>query len=208
MNANLTKIQSEIYKVAAPSIPIQVDKKIYDVASAASTPGSPKSDFHLLDSRGREVVWISHKDGHTSKCFQQWGGMSPRFEPDIAAHEESADFVEEVREIFGSVLPNKISVGRIIKDKILALKSVYGNQFGQEFGRQNVSVLLQGPVNLVKYRDRYLLNSVHTYYNGEEMEDNYSPTFTAIYKGDRNNFQIKGARFAIHPIGSRKMYFI
>ena len=33
------------------------------VAGVESTPGMPKSDFHLLDDKGQEVAWISHKAG-------------------------------------------------------------------------------------------------------------------------------------------------
>jgi len=198
------QIQTELTNEDLMEIPIKIGSLYYNVAGAATTPGTPKSDFHLLNLKSEEIVWISHKDGSTSKHFQQWGGMSKRSEPNIANHPESKKFVEDVKAKFGGVMPRKTTVSRKIVDSKLANMSVYGNKFGSSMGRQNVTLLLQGPIKLTKKKDYYELTSNHTAVNGEIMTGGYAPVFMAIYKGDRSNYGIKGARLVIQPANSRK----
>lgn len=198
------QIEAELEKSDLMELPVKIGNRYYSVAGAASTPGTPKSDFHLLNLKGEEVVWISHKDGSKAKDFQQWGGMSGRSEPEIARHKESKKFIADVKAKFGDVMPRATTVSRKIADSTLAGMSVYGNKFGSAMGRQNVTILLQGPVKLVKKRGYYELTSNHTSVNGDVMTGGYAPVFMAIYKGDRNNFGVKGARFAIQPADSRK----
>lgn len=207
-DAQLKSLQDQIEKALSEDdlldIPIKIGKNIYRVAGAASTPGTPKSDFHLLDSNGKEVVWISHKDGSTPKDFQQWSGMSERKEKEIYDHRETQKFIKDVASMTGSVMPRATTLSRPIQDKRLMNLAVYGNEFGRGFSRQNVTLLLQGPVNLVKNKGFYELTSNHTSINGDPMKGGYEPVFMSIYKGDRSNFGIQGARFAIQPKQSRK----
>lgn len=198
------QIQAELDDSNLMQLSIKIGAIYYNVAGAATTPGTPKSDFHLLNLKGEEVVWISHKDGSRAKDFQQWGGMTLKSEPEIAKHPETKKFIEDVRAMFGNVMPRATTVSREIKDKKLAGMSIYGNKFGSSFGRQNVTLLLQGPVKLVKKIGYYQITSNHTSVNGDIMRGGYEPMFMAIYKGDRSNYGIKGARFAIQPADSRK----
>ena len=204
--ASLQKqIQDELTKTDLMELKLKIGNKYYAVAGAATTPGTPKSDFHLLNNKGIEVVWISHKDGSKAKDFQQWGGMSARAEPEIAKHKETQKFINDVKKEFGGVMPRATTVARPVKDKNLMGMSVYGNKYKSGvLGRQNVTILLQGPVKLVKSKNCYELKSNHTSINGDIMTGDYTPVFMAIYKGDRNNFGVKGARFAIQPKASRK----
>jgi len=191
--------------VKKSTVPIRVGRTTYEISTAASTPGTPKSDFHLIDIEGNEVVWISHKDGKTAKDFQQWGGMSERAESAIYNHKESQSFINDVRSKTGAQMPSATTYARKITSERLKNLSIYGNQYGKKLGRQNVSILLQGPVKLVKKGSVYLLDSNHVHLNGEKMTGDFVPVFMAIYKGDRSNFGIRGARFAIQPLGSRKV---
>jgi len=191
--------------VKKSTVPIRVGRTTYEISTAASTPGTPKSDFHLIDIEGNEVVWISHKDGKTAKDFQQWGGMSERAESAIYNHKESQSFINDVRSKTGTQMPSATTYARKITSERLKNLSIYGNQYGKKLGRQNVSILLQGPVKLVKKGSVYLLDSNHVHLNGEKMTGDFVPVFMAIYKGDRSNFGIRGARFAIQSLGSRKV---
>ena len=49
----------------------------------------------------------------------------------------------------------------------------------------------------------YELNSEHVLENGEAITGDYEPVLMAIYKGDRSQFGLKGARFVIQPKASR-----
>jgi len=191
--------------IGSSTVPIKVNGKVYNVFTAQTTPGTPKSDFHLVDIDGKEVVWISHKDGRTAKDFQQWGGISQRSEPKIFAHPEVQAFVSDLKHAYPNGLPRATTLYRKIRDRKLKMLSVYGNEFGQKLSRQNVSVMLQGPVRLKKSGNGYELDSNHVHYSGEEMAGEYEPVLTAIYKGDRSDAGVKGTRIVIMPIGGRKM---
>lgn len=191
--------------IASSTVPININGKIYNIYTAASTPGTPKSDFHLLDIDGKEVVWISHKDGKTEKDFQQWGGVSQRSEPTVFSHKEVKSFIDDLKERYPDGLPRATALYRKIEDNKLKMLSVYGNEYGRSFSRQNVSIMLQGPVKLKKDNNRYVLSSNHVHYNGEPMTGSYEPVLAAIYKGDRSDAGVKGTRIVIMPIGGRKM---
>ena len=187
------------------TVPIKVGGKTFNVADAITTPGTPKSDFHLVDDNGKEVVWISHKDGRTAKDFQQWGGISKRSEPTIFSHPETQSFIDDLKKTYPDGLPRRTTLYRKIKDDKLKNFSVYGNQYGNDEGRQNVSILIQGPVKLQKSGNVYKFVSNHVHYNGEKMTGDFEPVLTAIYKGDRSDAGVKGTRIVIMPIAGRKM---
>ena len=187
------------------TVPIKVGGKTFNVADAITTPGTPKSDFHLVDGDGKEVVWISHKDGRTARDFQQWGGISKRSEPTIFSHPETQSFIDDLKKTYPDGLPRRTTLYRKIKDDKLKNFSVYGNQYGNDEGRQNVSILIQGPVKLQKSGNVYKFVSNHVHYNGEKMTGDFEPVLTAIYKGDRSDAGVKGTRIVIMPIAGRKM---
>lgn len=202
----LTRLQTQIeelkIELASPTVPIRVGNKTYKVAGAATTPGTPKSDFHLVDNDGEEIVWISHKDGRTPKDFQQWGGMT---ETPIQNHKEVQSFIKDVFAIFQGKMPRATTVARKIRSDKLKNLSVYGVDYGGPLGQQNVSLLIQGPVNLVKRGQSYRFDSNHVHVNGERIKNGFEPVLMAMYKGDRSNFGVAGARFAIQPLESRKI---
>ena len=211
-NIELTSLVKQIdeikKKTAKADVPFRVGRKTYNVFTAVSTPGTPKSDLHLIDQNNRELVWISHKDGSRPTDIQQWGGMTERAEPKIFAQTETQNFIKDVRSKFGIIMPRATTVARKISSSLLKNMSVYGNQFGQALGRQNVSILLQGPIKVKKVGNFYELDANNVHLNGDEITGGFEPVFMAMYKGDRSNFGIRGARFVIQSLESRKVKFI
>lgn len=187
-------------------IKVKCGKKTYDnIVGVEKTNGTPKSDFHLVDSTGKAVIWISHKDGSKAKDFQQWGGISEKKEPKINKHKETQKFIADLKRVYPDGLPPATTLYRHIKDDDLKMLSVYGNEFGGKTGEQNVTVLLQGDVSLKKSSSHYLLHSNHVHYNGDSVDgDGYDPVLMAIYKGDRSDAGVKGTRIVISPVGGRK----
>lgn len=186
------------------TLPIRIGNKTYKVTIAESTPGTPKSDFHLLDADGKEIVWISHKDGRGPKDFQQWGGISERSEPTIFRHRETQKFIRDLKDMYPRGLPRATTLYRKIKDKQLKMLSVYGNKYGEMLGQQNVSILLQGPIKLEKVGTTYRLTANHVHINGESVDSGgFEPVLMAIYKGDRSDAGVPGTRIVISPIGGR-----
>lgn len=201
LQKQLNDIRSNI---AQGTIKIKVGNKVYDIAGAETTPGTPKSDFHLLDVNGKEVVWISHKKGRTAKDFQQWGGVSQRSEPIIGSHPEVQKFVSDLKKAYPQGLPNATSLYRKIDDDHLKNLSIYGNDYGKALGRQNVSILLQGAVKVIKSGSYYQLSANHVHFNGDKITGDYEPVLAAIYKGDRSDAGVKGTRIVIMPVAGRK----
>ena len=202
LREQLEAIKKEIKSV---TVPIKIGNKTYQAEGAESTPGTPKSDFHLLDKDGKEIVWISHKDGSRPKDFQQWGGISDRKEPKIFKHPETQKFINDLKEMYPDGLPRATSLYRKIEDDKLKMWSVYGNEYGGRLSRQNCTILIQGPVKLVKKNKVYVFESNHIHENGESVDSGgFEPVFMAIYKGDRSDAGVKGTRIVIMPIQGRK----
>ena len=206
----LVSLQNQINaaksKEASATITIKVGRKKYEVFGAETTPGVPKSDFHLVDINGKEVVWISHKDGRTAKDFQQWGGISKRKEPLIFNHKEVKAFVDDLKAEYPDGLPRATSLYRKINDKALVNMAVYGNEYPKKkLSRQNCSILIQGPVKLVKKGAYYEFKSNNIHFNGDPMTGPFEAVLVAIYKGDRSDAGVKGTRIVIMPVGGRKM---
>lgn len=179
---------------------------VKNIVDVQKTDGTPKSDFHLVDSSGKAVVWISHKDGQGPKDFQQWGGISQRSEPTIFNHPETQKFIEDLKKKYPNGLPPATTLYRKIKDSDLKMLSVYGNQFNtNRLGEQNVSVLLQGPVGLSRMGSYYAFTANHVHFNGDSVDDGgFDPVLMAIFKGDRSDAGVKGTRIVISPVGGRK----
>jgi hypothetical protein len=131
--------------------------------------------------------------------------MTERAEPKIFAQTETQNFIKDVRSKFGIIMPRATTVARKISSSLLKKMSVYGNQFGQALGRQNVSILLQGPIKVKKVGNFYELDANNVHLNGDEITGGFEPVFMAMYKGDRSNFGIRGARFVIQSLESRKV---
>lgn len=197
LNEQLKKIMED---TGVDYVTVKVGKKTYNVVSVTSTPGTPKSDFSFVDVNGRPVGHISHKDGSNPRGFQQWSGTSQRVEPGIFAHRETQAFIQELKQMFPNGLPPASTLGRKIKDERLKKMAVYGSQFGSVPGINNVDVTLQGTVKLVKQGTIYkLTGSAHENANGSIIGGGYEPIFLAVYKGDRSDHGIKGARITINP---------
>lgn len=178
---------------------------VLSVVGVAKTPGTPKSDFHLYDSQNRPVCFISHKKGHLPTHFQQWGGLT---ESAIAEHPDVEEFADACRVKLGELMPPKTAVFMGIRDPLLKQMSVFGVDFGKDFGENNVDVLLQGDPGLERHGQAYMLTANHVHYNGDVPTGEFEPVLSMIYKGDRTNLGVKGARGSVYPLGGRKMIHI
>ena len=200
INEQLAEIMG---KTGKKTVKIKIAQNSYTVTKAKKVEGTPKSDLALVDDGGNEVVWISYKMGNRAKDFQQWSGMT---EPIIQNHPEVQTFIQQLQKKFGDVMPNATTIAKKIKDAKLKKYAVYGVDFSianRNLGRQNVSIVLQGDIKLKKDGLAYEMISEHVMENGEAITGDYEPVLMAIYKGDRSQFGLKGARFVIQPKASR-----
>jgi len=200
INKQLTKIMDQLGK---DFVPLKVGKITYQVGLCESTPGTPKCDFHFV-GQGGYVGHVSHKAGSGPRGFQQWAGTSQRVEPTIYGHPETQAFINTLMNMFPDGMPPATTVGRRIQDDTLKKLAVYGQNYGGPAGENNVDVTMQGTLNVLKRGTYYeLTSSGHKMNNGDRITGPYEPIFLAVYKGDRSDHGIKGARITINPLGGR-----
>lgn len=184
---------------------VRVGKKIYkNIVEGYKVPGTPKADLALKNSDGKPVIFISHKDCCTAKNFQQYGGVAK----DFSTNPEVISFANAVKKQIKKAGETEMLRGsgfrRIVKDKELALKSIYGLDFGGDFNENNVQILMQGNLRLEKVKDGlYDLKSEHDIYNPTIPGEGYTPYLMATYRDGRNDLGIKNCRLGIYPIATR-----
>lgn len=200
LKGTIAQIQEVKSNLTSSYIPMKIGNQLYDVSGIQKTQGSPKSDFHFVDLTNKEIVWISHKDGKKATDFQQWSGMT---EKGIIEDKEIKDFIESVKIVYPLGIDKGITVGRTIENKALRMKAVYGIDYGSTFGKQNVTMVAQGPIDITKSGSYYRVCSNHVLLNGEEPKNDYEPIMVAMFRSDRSQFGVNNARFAIYPKGGR-----
>lgn len=184
---------------------LKVGNTTYQVGFCESTPGTPKCDFHFKGTvAGQYAGHVSHKAGDGARAFQQWAGTSQRVEPNIFNHPETQAFINTLKELYPNGMPPATTVGRRIQDDNLKKMAVYGSQYGGIRGENNVDITMQGVLN-IRNKGRYyeLTSTGHKLNNGDRITGNYEPVFLGVYKGDRSDHGIRGARVIIQPIGGR-----
>lgn len=185
-------------------VPIKIVDTIYNVKLVKSLGDKSKADFCFIDLDGKEVGFVSHKHGISPRDFQQWSGTSKRFQEEIFAHPETQDFIFALKENFNDILPPASTVARKISDQRLKHLAVFGNDFGKEFGRNNVEAVMQGNLQLIFRKEYYeLIGSHYTINNGDIPVYGYEPVLMAIHKKDRSDHWIKNCRLTINPLGTR-----
>jgi len=201
-------------------------KTFHNIVGFNKQEGHVKADIVMVQKDGntlKNVAWFSHKEGSKANHFQQWGGVS-HFLND---KDEKLDIFSEIRQ-FGNYMKQICGRGGLydfttpsgkgftasmdIEDKALKMQSVYGKDFsaGSNFGPSNCTGVLQGDAGIVRNGpDKYKLQmSAHAHMNPYEMTGDYEPVLMIIYKGDRNDLSIPGARVVVQPRESRTAKFI
>ena len=158
----------------------------------------PKSDFHLVDAAGNEIAWISHKDGSTSKDFQQYGGLTNRVFKNNSAVK---DFMNALLKKYPDGMQRSKSAYRTVKDKKLINQSVWGVDFGKARGRDNVDEFHQGPMKIKKRGKLYYIQSRHQDTNGNLPKgEGYDAIFYARFTSDRGS-NVAGVRVPFARVG-------
>jgi len=209
-----------------PSITVRIGNYEFDhIVGVNKVSGTPKADLALVSCRNghlENVGFISHKMGSVARDFGQWSGVTVQSAGRvIGTHPEVTSFVEVVRQ-YTAANPNWARVSgfammREINDETLKMYSLYGPEYGGQFGEQNVHVLLQGDPTLRKSNTKYIMGATHVHNNGDRMIGSYVPSLMAIKKGAwekiidptargvRSDFNIRGMRISIYPIGGRSV---
>jgi hypothetical protein len=226
--AQLGSLISQISKLTKKDpISIKVGPKIYrNCIKANNTPGTPKSDFEIINTNGESVIFISHKDGNSPTGFKQWSGITDY----INEYPEIQNFVTDVKTRLNDLqsfndadefLMVSGTYKRDIGDENLKAKACFGKDFGSnKFGINNVNCILQGSVKLKPQGTYYVLTADKMWLNGQipgtvrnnpetgketPDEPGYDPVLV-VYKGGgamRFDQQVRNARFSIYPSSGR-----
>lgn len=199
-------LNSVFEKETVPFIYLKIGKRTEKVASIESTPGTPKSDFHMMDENGNEVFWISHKKGSKANDFQQYGGMTELKNENSKDMQAFVDSINKELQEIGATdkFPMKTAFARPVKDKNIQLKTLFGKEFksGGASSRQNIDVLYQGPMKLKKIGNKsnfplYTITSNHTELHNTVPKGDYEPWYYVRPEQAKKQFGIPGARFFI-----------
>ena len=144
--AILTKINKRIEELGMMKpVRLRVKSQTYnDIIGFVPGPSGAKADFVGVDSKGKSIIFISHKDGRRPKDFQQYSGLSSRAGGSIYDHPEVQSFREDIAKKETSDFFSK-AYHREIKDAQLKQKAIFGKDYGS--GRKNennISLFAQG----------------------------------------------------------------
>lgn len=164
--------------------------------------GTPKADFYIIDDMGDQVAWISHKAGSKSSDFQQYGGLTDKGTGGVfQRNKQVLAFVEKIKELYPEGMKSGNSVFRKIKmngdGKDIALRSIYGIDYGKARGLNNIDEFHQGDMKLKKKGKYYMIKSAHSAENGFIPKDDYRCILYARYTQNMHHFGIRDCRTGI-----------
>lgn len=204
LTAFRNELENVIEKTGESEINMKVGGRLVRVSGIESTPGTPKSDFHLVDAAGVEVAWLSHKDGTKASQFQQYGGLTADWNRHYANNKDVLDFIDAVKKERPTGLKRGDSLFRFVKDKKVSQLTIWGPDYGRARGRNNVDEFHQGTMTLKKVGRNYEIQSIHKETNGRISgragSGNYTPIYVARFTSDRGFSKgggIKNARIGV-----------
>ena len=199
-DANLQLLNNQILNLVEENggpINVKVGNKIYNnIIKAETQPGQPKSDFNLIDEENNPVIFISHKKAGGKYAdatdFIRWSGYTMYAEdPEVIAFNTALEDFLQKNNLSG--VPNKTRFIAPIKNEELIHKLIYGPDYGGEYSKDNVNIILQGEIFLKpKDPNTYELSAEHvlTPPNIPNKDSDYYPYLTSSYRADRGMFEI------------------
>jgi hypothetical protein len=220
----ITSINGYISKIGSPITIVAGTHTFKNIYGANKVEGTPKADIALVtyDSKLKkfvDVCFISHKMGRDASGFQQYSGITSKADGtkigSISKDKNVVEFLKTLTGFHSSIVNAKERFMRVVKDKNLIGKAVYGPLFGSRvFGIDNIHLIGQGDVKLTKVGVKHKLDfTAHVSYNPdvkEFMKNDYTTIIGARYSSGRNyesgGKTYSGVRVLIMPkklIGSK-----
>lgn len=202
------KLTAILKKENLGQIELKINGRTVDIAYLESSTGrspdgkEPKSDFTLVNALGEPQAYLSHKAGRTAKDYQQYGGLSSKR---YLKNREVASFMKDV----AKKAPNGLSSGetyyRKVKDKQLALESMYGLDYGGAPSVNNCDEFHLGNMSLKgSGAGPYEITSTHKGTNGDIPGGEFAAYLIIRYQARRGDARaagqtVKNARVGIFP---------
>jgi hypothetical protein len=194
-------IKGILQEKGVESINIKIGDDLYtNIVSAINQPGVPKSDFNLINSDNQPIIFISHKMGGGAKSFARWGGFVFAFKE---KNEEVMQFVQNISEkITNNTFEKNATFAQKINSQELKNRIVFGKDFGKEYGKNNVQLVIQGKIELnpTQEENTYTITGENIWSSGQTPTDNFEPVLEAHYRGDFTSLRFKNAESFSRPI--------
>jgi len=200
----LNRIITQLVEENNGPIDVKVNGKIYKgIVGAKSQFGTPKSDFNLVDANGKPLVFISHKKaggkGPSGRDFIRWSGYTMyKDHPEVKRFNQALEkfLVDNNLES----LPKQSRFISPIEDDNLIQKLIYGPEFGKEYSKDNVNIILQGKITLSPDgKGVYKLGAEHVESPPSIPQGDYQPYLTSAYRGDYKMFGIPDNEAIVMP---------
>jgi hypothetical protein len=207
--AVLQQINGYISKIGSPITIVTGKHTFKEIYGANKVEGTPKADIALVTYDGKlkkfvDVCFISHKMGKDAGAFQQYSGITDKADGrkpgSISKDKTVIEFLRAISKIQKIIVEKKERFYRIIKDKKLIGKAIYGPEFGtSQYNIDNIHVIGQGDAKLTKNGNKHILDfTTHASYNpdvSEFMERDYTAIIAARYTAGRN-YQVDGKTYS------------
>jgi hypothetical protein len=125
-----------------------------DCVGARTFKGTPKADFSMINSRGQEVAYISHKDAGGAKAYQQYVSLTGKNKDGINDHPIVQDFLRQIVARHEDITKKRQRLKRTIpftKEGIeLMNRAVYGMDYGKAFSKEHCNFIGQGKPTMIE----------------------------------------------------------
>lgn len=197
--AAIASLEKQFQEIGKP-ITVTLGGESYEgITGVTNVKENQKADFALVNDKG-PVLFVSYKPGNSVKDIISYGGITG----ESAKTEEISKFIDAVKKQATDLKGLGYEFGVPLTDKSVALKAIYGSDYGADYGINNVHALMQGDVKLTPNGGSYELKSNHTILSPTIPDGEYSPMLNARFAGDRNQFGIQHCRMGVVPQGARK----
>jgi hypothetical protein len=185
--SDLNKIISPLLDISVSGVDLTISPYTFKnvIGCIPVTNGEPKADVVLVCRKGNLLFpdgFISYKMGVDAKGFQNYSGLSEKSSKYIFEHQETLLFYKTLHVL--SETKSTEDTFQLIKDQKIIGMSVWGMDFGKDFGINNCHFVAQGEACISSGRLKYS----HIMINGDfNFEKPYQPVFGARYASGRNN---------------------
>ena len=119
---------------------------------AVTISGTPKADFAIINKDRKRICFISHKKEGGAKAYQQYVSVTGGKTDGINDHPTLKKYLKDVAARINTITEERVRYKRYIpfdqQGKILMLKSIYGPDYGKQFGVDHVNFIGQGTPSL------------------------------------------------------------
>ena len=125
-----------------------------DCTGARTFPGTPKADFSIINSKGQNVAFISHKEAGGPRAYQQYVSVTGKNKDGINDHPILQEFLRHVVARHDEIINEKKRFKRTLpinkENSEFLNKCIYGMEYGKNFSKEHCHFIGQGKPTLIE----------------------------------------------------------